>query len=203
MVVRAHRRAGILHRMLYRAPLLPYRGRRLSIESIIEWVTGLISEHLYAGVFFAAVIETVFPPLPTLAIFPVAGYVASQSGLGLGAVVLLGIAGGAGATVGSTAIYLAAWKLGRAVMLRYLKYARIDDARLARVEGWFERHGDKAVFFGRMAPVVREMISIPAGLLRMRAPKFLLYTFLGSCIWSTGVILAGYYFGVAVFGGGS
>lgn len=169
------------------------------IESFIQWITDFIGEHLFAGVFLAALIETVFPPIPTLAIFPAAGYVASQNNLNLFSVILLGIVGGAGATIGSTVIYLIAWKLGRAVILRYLKYAKINEEKLVRVEKWFEKHGDKAVFFGRFAPVIREMISIPAGVLQMKIPKFLLYTFLGSCIYSTGVILAGYYFGIAVF----
>lgn len=169
------------------------------IESFIQWITDFIGEHLYAGVFLAALIETVFPPIPTLAIFPVAGFIASENNMDVFSVVILGIVGGTGATIGSTVIYLVAWKLGRAVLLRYLKYARINEEKLIRVERWFEKYGDKAVFFGRLAPVIREMISIPAGVLQMKIPKFLLYTFLGSCVYSTGVILAGYYFGVAVF----
>lgn len=186
--------------MLYGIALLYDGARRLSeIESVIAWMTETIGEHLYAGVFLAAVIETVFPPIPTLAIFPVAGYIASQNGLDLFSVVLLGIVGGTGATIGSTAIYLVARNLGRSVLLRYIKYARIDEKKLDRVERWFEKHGEKAVFLGRLVPVLREVISIPAGVLCMRMPKFLLYTFLGSCVWSTSIILAGYYFGIAVF----
>ena len=123
----------------------------------------------------------------------------AKNNLDLFSVILLGIVGGIGATIGSTAIYVIAWKLGRAVLLRYLKYARINEEKLIRVEKWFEKHGDKAVFFGRLVPALREMISIPAGILQMKIPKFLLFTFLGSCVYSTGVILAGYYFGVAVF----
>ena len=69
---------------------------------------------------------------------------------------------------------------------------------LERVEIWFEKYGDKAVLLGRVVPVMREMISIPAGLLKMKIPKFILYTFVGSCIWSAGTILSGYYFGEAI-----
>lgn len=169
------------------------------IELFIQWITEFIGEYLFAGVFLAALIETVFPPIPTLAIFPAAGYIASQNNLGLFSVIILGVVGGTGATIGSTVIYFIAWKLGRTVLLRYLKYAKINEEKLIRAEKWFEKHGDKAVFFGRMVPVLREMISIPAGILQMKIPKFLLYTFAGSCIWSTGVILAGYFFGVTVF----
>ncbi|KAF6242738.1 DedA family protein [Nitrosopumilus sp. b1] len=170
------------------------------IESFIQWITELISEHLFFGVFLAALIETVFPPIPTLAIFPVAGYIASQSGIELFQVILLGIVGGIGATIGSTVIYFVAYFLGRKALLKYLRYARISEEKLVKIERWFERHGDKTVFFGRMVPVMREMISVPAGLLKMNIGKFLLFTFLGSCVYSTGVILAGYFFGVSVFG---
>jgi membrane protein DedA with SNARE-associated domain len=108
------------------------------------------------------------------------------------------ILGAIGATIGTTAIYLIALKLGRAVLLRYLKYVKVNEKKLERVEIWFEKYGDKAVFLGRMVPVMREMISVPAGLLKMKIPKFVLYTFGGSSVWSTGTILSGYYFGEAI-----
>ena len=66
-------------------------------------------------------------------------------------------------------------------------------------EKWFEKYGDKIILFGRMVPVMRELVSIPAGILKMKPLKFMFYTFIGSCIWSISVILAGYYFGASVF----
>jgi membrane protein DedA with SNARE-associated domain len=110
---------------------------------------------------------------------------------------LLGIVGGLGASIGSTVIYLIALKLGRTVLLKYLKYVKVSEKKLSRVESWFQKYGDKAVLFGRMIPVFREMISVPAGLLKMKFPKFLAYTILGSCGWSITLIFIGYYFGIA------
>ena len=169
----------------------------MPLESIIEFVTILITDYLYAGVFLAALIETVIPPIPTMAVFPTAGFIASQNGLGLFELFLLGISGGLGASIGSTVIYLIALKLGRTALLKYLKYVKVSEKKLTKVEQWFQKYGDKAVLFGRMIPVFREMVSIPAGLLKMRLPKFLAYTILGSCGWSMTLMLIGYYFGIA------
>ena len=122
-------------------------------ESLIEWVIALITEYLYAGVFLAALIETIIPPIPTMAVFPTAGFVASQNGLEIPELILLGIVGGIGASIGSTIIYLIALKLGRTALLKYLKYVRVSEKKLDRVENWFQKYGDKAVLFGRMIPV--------------------------------------------------
>lgn len=165
------------------------------LDSFLLWVSELISENLYEGIFLAALIETIVPPIPTLAIFPTAGFLASQQGLLLHNVAVMIALGAAGATIGTTGIYLIALKLGRTILLRYLKYVKVSEKKLERVETAFEKYGDKAVFFGRMVPVMREMVSVPAGLLKMRAVKFIVYTFAGSCIWAAGTILAGYYFG--------
>ena len=169
----------------------------MPLEPIIEFVTMLMSDYLYVGVFLAALIETIIPPIPTMAIFPTAGFIASQNGLGLPELFFLGILGGLGASVGSTVIYLIALKLGRTALLKYLKYVKVSEKKLTKVEQWFQKYGDKAVLFGRMIPVFREMVSIPAGLLKMKLPKFLAYTILGSCGWSMTLIFIGYYFGIA------
>ena len=169
----------------------------MPLESIIEFISTLMTDYLYVGVFLAALIETVIPPIPTMAVFPTAGFIASQNGLGLLELILLGILGGLGASIGSTVIYLIALKLGRTALLKYLKYVKVSEKKLIKVEEWFQKYGDKAVLFGRMIPVFREMISIPAGLLKMKMPKFLAYTILGSCGWSMTMIFIGYYFGIA------
>ena len=166
-------------------------------EVFVEWVTSLLAEYLYAGVFIAALIETIIPPIPTMAVFPTAGFLASQNNFELYQVILLGIVGGLGASIGSTVLYLIALKLGRVALLKYLRYVKVSEKKLTRVENWFQKYGDKAVLFGRMIPVFREMVSIPAGLLKMKFAKFLAYTILGSCGWSITLILIGYYFGNA------
>jgi len=167
-------------------------------DSFLVWIAEFLGDHLYEGIFLAALLETIIPPIPTLAIFPTAGFLASQQGISLLGLIPMIILGGTGATIGTAAIYLIALKLGRVVLLRYLRFVKVNEKKLERVEIWFEKYGDKAVFLGRMIPVMREMISVPAGLLRMKIPKFVLYTFAGSCVWATGTILSGYYFGEAI-----
>ncbi|MDH5665060.1 MAG: DedA family protein [Nitrosopumilus sp.] len=167
-------------------------------DSFLIWIADFLGDHLYEVIFLAALLETIIPPIPTLAIFPTAGFLASQQDVTLLGIIPMIILGALGATIGTSAIYLIALKLGRIVLLRYLRFVKVNDKKLERVEIWFEKYGDKAVFLGRMVPVMREMISIPAGLLKMRIPKFVLYTFGGSCIWSSATILAGYYFGTAI-----
>ena len=168
------------------------------IDSFLVWIADFLGSHLYEGIFLAALLETIIPPIPTLAVFPTAGFLASQQGISIIGVIPMILLGAIGATIGTSAIYLIALKLGRVVLLRYLKFVRISESKLERVEIWFEKYGDKAVFLGRIVPVMREMISIPAGLLKMKIPKFVIYTFAGSFIWSAITILTGYYFGEAI-----
>ena len=167
-------------------------------DTFLIFIADFLGDHLYEGIFLAALIETIIPPIPTLAIFPTAGFLASQQEISLFGVIPMIILGATGATIGTSVIYLIALKLGRTVLLKYLKNFRISEKKLERVEIWFEKYGDKAVLIGRMVPVMREMISVPAGLLKMKIPKFILFTFIGSCIWSSITILAGYYFGEAM-----
>ena len=169
----------------------------MSIETFVQWVISLVSDYLYAGIFTAALLETIFPPIPSEVIFPLAGYVVSQNNMPFFHVIGLGITGAAGSTIGALVIYLIALKLGRERLAIYLKYVRVTDDQLKKVDRWFSHHGEKVILFGRMVPGIRELVSIPAGFLKMRIIKFLIFTFIGSCVWSISLSLIGYYFGVA------
>jgi len=169
----------------------------MPIDTFVQWVISLVSDYLYVGIFTAALIETIFPPIPSEIIFPLAGYIVSQNNMSFFHVIGLGITGAAGSTIGALVIYLMALKIGREGLARYLKYVRITDKHLKKVDGWFAHHGEKVILFGRMIPGIRELVSIPAGFLKMRMLKFIIFTFAGSCVWSVSLSLAGYYFGIA------
>ena len=95
-------------------------------DSFLVFITEFLGNHLYEGIFLAALVETIVPPIPTLAVFPTAGFLASQQGIPLIGVVPMIILGAIGATIGTSSIYFIALKLGRAVLLRYLRHFRIS-----------------------------------------------------------------------------
>jgi membrane protein DedA with SNARE-associated domain len=167
------------------------------IDIAIQWIVSLVSQNLYLGVFLAALIETIFPPIPSEVIFPLAGYSILKNEMSAFHVIGVGITGGCGATAGAFVIYLISKKIGRAGLIKYLKYAKIKENNLNKADQWFEKYGDKSVIIGRIIPGIRELVSIPAGIFNMNPIKFLIFTLLGSCIWSITLTGAGYYFGVA------
>lgn len=166
-----------------------------SFQGITDTVTSWISSIGYPGVFAATLLETIFPPIPSEIIFPLVGFVAQSKGLGLGDAIGMATIGALGSTVGAIMIYFIALKIGRPAILRIGKYVLINESKLQRAELWFEKHGAIAVFVGRLAPGIREIISIPAGLSKMNMVKFILFTFAGSLIWSISLTFVGYYFG--------
>jgi membrane protein DedA with SNARE-associated domain len=167
------------------------------INEIITVVSSWISASGYLGIFLAAFVETIFPPIPSEVIFPLAGFVAQNNGLGLGGAIGMGVAGAVGSTIGAILIYFIALKIGRFAILRVGRYMFIDEIKLQKAENWFKKHGELAVFVCRMAPGLREIISIPAGLGKMNVTKFIMFTFLGSLIWSISLTMAGFYLGAA------
>ncbi|RJL31843.1 DedA family protein [Bailinhaonella thermotolerans] len=145
------------------------------------------------GVGLLVALENVFPPIPSEVVLPLAGFTASQGRLGLIPVI-------AWATAGSLVGALILYGLGRLVghdraerVLDRLPLVDVED--LDKAENWFRRYGGKAVFFGRLAPVVRSLISIPAGTERMPVTRFCLLTTLGSLLWNTTFVLLGYGLG--------
>lgn len=158
-----------------------------------QWVNTLMDTLGAPGAGIAIALENVFPPLPSEVILPLAGFSASTGKLNLTATVLWTTAG---SVVGALVLYwLGAW-LGRDRTIALASKVPLVKAKdIEKAEDWFARHGKKAVFFGRMVPVFRSLISVPAGVERMPLPAFVGLTALGSAIWNTAFIMAGYTLG--------
>src|SRR6185436_17273780 len=167
------------------------------LGGVMDVLTGLIAQYGYPAVFAAAFLEVIFPPIPSEVIFPLVGYTAYSEGLGLENALGMAAVGASGSTAGAIMIYYISRKLGRAAILRFGKRVRIGEAELSKAERWFQKYGSIAVFSGRMVPGIRKIISIPAGIGGMSLPKFIVFTFLGSLLWSIALTLVGYYLGEA------
>ena len=167
------------------------------LSEVLEQITSLIVQYGYPAVFAAALLEVVFPPIPSEVIFPLVGFVAQSRDLGLENALGMATVGALGSTFGAIIIYYLARYLGRPAILRYGKYIRIGEHQLQKAERWFTKYGPLAVFSARMVPGVRELISIPAGISGMCVPKFVAYTFAGSLIWTIALTLLGFYLGEA------
>ncbi|MFF5171013.1 DedA family protein [Micromonospora sp. NPDC000089] len=160
---------------------------------LVGLVTGLMERLGAPGAGLAVALENLFPPIPSEVILPLAGFTASQGRMSLSAAILWTTIG---SVLGAVALYHVGVAFGRervravASRLPLIKVADID-----RTEAWFLRHGAKTVFLGRMIPIFRSLISVPAGVQRMPMTTFLLYTTLGSLIWNTVFVLAGYLLG--------
>jgi membrane protein DedA with SNARE-associated domain len=160
---------------------------------VTGWVIRIMETLGAPGAGLAVALENLFPPIPSEVILPLAGFTASQGRMSLVAVIVWTTIG---SVAGAVVLYLIGALLGRertraiAARLPLVKLSDID-----RTEAWFARHGRKAVFFGRMVPLFRSFVSIPAGIERMPLPVFLLFTTLGSLIWNTVFVLGGYLLG--------
>jgi membrane protein DedA with SNARE-associated domain len=166
-------------------------------QSELTGLAGLITDIIAAlgpiGVGVLVALETVFPPIPSELILPLSGYLASRGRMSLAAVVI-------GATLGSLAGALALYWAGAALGQKRLRrlaertpLVEVDD--LERAEGWFDRHGGLAVLIGRVVPVVRSLVSVPAGVERMPLWRFILYTIIGSGVYNLVLIGLGFVLG--------
>ncbi|MEU8291833.1 DedA family protein [Streptomyces pseudogriseolus] len=157
------------------------------------WVNDLMDALGAPGAGLAIALENLFPPVPSEVILPLAGFAASNGRMGLFAVLLWTTAG---SVIGALALYGVGALLGRERTLALAgRLPLVKVADVEKTEAWFLRHGSKAVFFGRMIPLFRSLVSIPAGVERMPLPLFLGLTTLGSAIWNTAFVLAGYLLG--------
>jgi len=168
-------------------------GGDSALGGVADWAVGLMETLGGPGAGLAIALENLFPPLPSEIILPLAGFAASQGKLGLVEVLVWTTVG---SVIGALALYAIGAVLGRDRMRRLAErvpLVHVED--VDRVEAWFQKHGSKAVFFGRMLPVFRSLISIPAGVERMPVLRFTLLTLAGSGIWNTIFVLAGFFLG--------
>ena len=163
------------------------------MNTIVDWVIELMKDIGGPGIALGLFLENLFPPIPSEVILPLAGFTAAQGHYTRVEAVLW-------ATLGSVAGALLLYGIGAALGLDRLrviahKMPLVDVADVDKADAWFSKHGPKAVFFGRFVPGVRSLISIPAGIDRMKMTSFLFYTTAGSLIWNTIFVWIGYQLG--------
>ena len=166
------------------------------LGNAVARVVNLIDALGYVGLAIVVALENVFPPIPSEVILPLAGYLAAQGRMTfVGAVV----ASTVGSVAGALILYAVGYALGerriRGLVRRHGRWAMVDEEDLDKAQAWFDRHGRTAVLIGRLAPLVRSLISIPAGVARMPLLSFVAYTTLGSGIWNALLIAAGWFLG--------
>lgn len=165
------------------------------INSLIEWLVNLISSVGYWGVGLAMFIESFFAPIPSEIILPFSGFVASQGTLNIYIVIVVATIT---AYLGSLPFYLVGRWGEKSVMKfleKYGKYLFISKSDLDKGFGAFEKYGNGIVLLGRVIPIVRTVISFPAGVSKMKFGLFSVYTLIGTAVWSTILAMAGYFLG--------
>lgn len=161
-----------------------------------SWLYDIIREDGYLGIAFLMFVETVFPPIPSEVIMPLAGLEAARQELTLAGVIA---AGTMGALFGAIFWYLLARVLGfdrfEHFTIRHGRWVTLTPQELYRAKRWFDRHGGPTVAIGRVVPTMRSLISVPAGVLKMRLKRFVLWSALGTFIWTTALAVAGFALG--------
>jgi membrane protein DedA with SNARE-associated domain len=162
------------------------------LHDIFDWVGDLFANLGYAEIVFLMALESSLFPVPSELVMIPAGYLAATGKLDP---VLCVLAGTVGSVIGASANYLLGAYVGRAFLLRYGKYLLIDKDKYHEAEELFLRNANLATFVGRLLPVVRHLISLPAGIFGMRWLPFVLITAAGAALWCAVLVAAGYYFG--------
>ena len=166
------------------------------MSQISEWVLAIIAKFGYFGIIFAMFAENVFPPIPSEVIMPAAGFAVAK---GNSSLVLVILAGTLGCVLGALPLYYLGSLFDEerlvAFTKKYGKYLFVKPDDILASSRWFDKYGKKAIFFGRMVPGIRSLISVPAGMNKMPILPFIVLTALGSSIWITVLTIAGYHFG--------
>lgn len=162
------------------------------MHQLVQSLLDTIGTMGYPGIFLLMAMESSIIPIPSELVMPPAGYLAFQGKMNMFVAIMSGTTG---SLVGAYANYYASHYLGRPLILKYGKYVLITPEKFEKVEQFFLKHGEISTFIGRLLPVVRHLISIPAGLSGMNHLKFSSYTVAGAGIWCTILTLIGYVIG--------
>jgi len=166
------------------------------VGDLTDWVVDVIDTIGYAGVAFLVALESVFPPIPSEVVLPAAGFASND---GEANVVVMIVAATLGSLLGAWVLYGVAAAVGplrlRRFTLRYGRWFGVRGRDLDRAESWFDDHSSTAVLVCRCVPLVRSLVSIPAGFRRMDPVRFTAFTVLGSLVWNTTLVGAGYILG--------
>lgn len=161
-------------------------------ETIQHWVAQTIDAIGLLGLALVMALENLFPPIPSELVLPLTGFTVAQGELALVPAIL---AASTGATVGALALYAVGAYGGLPLVLRHGRLLRIDERQIERADAWFDRYGPWFVLGARCVPIARSLISVPAGMSRMPLTLFVALTFVGSAVWNTLLIGAGYVLG--------
>jgi len=163
------------------------------LQGLAGWVASVIEALGEAGVGLLVALENLVPPIPSEIVLSLAGYLAAEGRVNL---VLVLIAATAGSVVGALALYWLGYALGEERLRRWLdRIPLVDAGDLNKADRWFEKHEKGAVLFGRCAPVVRSLVSVPAGANRMPLGQFVVFTAIGSGVWNALFVMGGYLLG--------
>ena len=164
-----------------------------TLTGIAAWAVGIMEWMREPGVALLILIENLFPPIPSEVFLPLAGFTASRGSLSLIAAILWATAG---SVAGAVILYYVGRLLGRERTRKIMEWLPlVNPEDVDRTEQWFDKHGPKTVLIGRVVPIFRSLISIPAGVTAMRMPLFLGLTTGGSFVWNSALIGAGYVLG--------
>lgn len=162
------------------------------LERFIDWLLRTMLDLGYPGIVALMAMESSILPVPSELVMPPAGYWAAKGQMSFTLALLCGVLG---SIIGALANYYGAQLIGRPLIQRYGKYVLLSEKNLQRSERFFAQHGEISTLIGRLFPVIRHLISIPAGLHRMPLGKFIFYTAVGAAIWCAILTWIGYFLG--------